>query len=207
VGRSDREKARRGRVQAVATEIKLGAEQPRGLLGRRRRRGGGNLIVTKGGLVLEARHVLRGRLQIGWDSVRKAIVDDGDRWGHVGRHCRFPVYDHRADGSGSGTLIGPLWARAASLMPPECPLLEIDPVGDLAPNLALLLEPPLTVPTLRGGGGGGAAIVLLHATEPEAARAALGEHAIVGELNPDDLAFLEAAGSHDDASRRAADSA
>jgi hypothetical protein len=207
VGRSNSNKAGRGRVQAVATEIMLGAEEPRGFLGRRRRRGGGNLIVTKGGLVLEARQSLRGRLQIAWDSVRKAIVDDGDRWGHVGQICRFPVYDLHADGSGSGTLIGPLWARAASLMPPACPLLEIDPVGDLPPNLALLLEPPLAVPSLRGGGRATAAILLLHAAEPETARRALGEHVTVGELDPEDLAFLEAAGSPGATARRAADSA
>jgi hypothetical protein len=206
---ANQEPAGRGRVEAVATEIALGAEPPRGLLRRRQKRrdDAGSLLVTKQALVLEARHVLRGRLEIGWDSIRKAIVDDGARWGHVAKACRFPVYDLREDGSGSGTLIGPLWSLGGSLMPAACPLLEIDPVPAVAPNLALLFDPLLDVPSLRDGGGGAAALLLLHVTEPEPARAALAEQAPIGELDQGDFAYLEAAGSAGAQPRRAADSA
>ena len=203
------EPAGRGRVEAVATEITLGSEPSRGLLRRRRKlpEDAGSLLVTKQALVLEARNVLRGRLEIDWNSIRKTIVDDGARWGHVAEACRFPVYDLREDGSGSGTLIGPLWSLGGSLMPGSCPLLEIDPVPALAPHLALVFEPLLVVPSLRDGGGGAAALLLLHATDPELARAALAEHATVGELDQGDFAYLDAAGSPGAPGHRAADSA
>jgi hypothetical protein len=201
--------AGRGRIEAVATEIKLGVDEPaRGFLGRRsrRREDAGSLLITKGSLVLEARHVLRGRLEIGWDSIRKAIVDDGTRWGHMALTCRFGAYDVRPEGAGSGTLIGPLWARAASVMPAACPMLEIDPVPAEPPNLALVFEPLLEISSFREGDGGAAAIVLLRAADPEEARALIAEHATVGEIDRDDLAYLEAAAGPGRIAREAADS-
>jgi hypothetical protein len=196
--------AARGRIEAVATEIKLGVDEPaRGFLGRRsrRREDAGSLLITKGSLVLEARHVLRGRLEIDWDSIRKAVVDDGTRWGHMARTCRFGAYDVHPDGTGSGTLIGPLWSRAASVMPAACPMLEIAPVPAEPPNLALVFEPLIQIPSLREGDGGGAAILLLCAADPEEARALIAEHATVGEIDRDDLAHLEAVAGSGQASR------
>jgi hypothetical protein len=187
-----------GRIAAVATEIRLGTEPSRGFLGRRskRREDAGSLTITKASLILEDRQVLRGRLEIGWDAVRKVVVDDGARWGHVAGACRFAVYDIRADDSGSGTLIGPLWSRAAALMPAGCPSLEIDPVPAEPPNVGLLLEPALRVP-LRDGQGGVAAVLMLHAEDPDEARALLSEQTYVGELDHADLGYLEAAAGED----------
>jgi hypothetical protein len=195
--------AARGRIEAVATEIKLGVDEPaRGFLGRRsrRREDAGSLLITKGSLVLEARHVLSGRVEVAWDSIRKAVVDDGTRWGHMARNCRFGAYDIHPDGSGSGTLIGPLWSRAASVMPAACPMLEIEPVPAEPPNLALLFEPLAEIPSLLQGNGG-AAILLLLAADAEEARALIAEHATVGEIDRDDLAYLESLAGSGQASR------
>ena len=162
----------------------------------RRRPRAGTLLVTEDALVVDARAELKGRLEIPWDSIRKAVVDDGARWGYVSEVCRFPVYADRSDGDGYGALIGPLWSNAASLMPPECPVAALDPVPARPPNLALILEPAIAAPAPRGQNGhwspGTNSIVglLLRADDPDAARAALGELLAIGDVDQDDLEYL-----------------
>jgi hypothetical protein len=189
------------------SEIRLaGAMPPAGFLRRRGRRlwevthgrrvTAGTLRVTADALILDARADFRGRLEIGWDSIRRAVVDDGTRWGYVAGVCRFPVYDAHADGSGSGALIGPLWSQAACLMPPDCAMVALDPVPAEAPNLALLLEPRITTPSIRDRNGHGAAgsiaLMLLRAEDPQLARGALASHTQVEDVDLDDLEYLRA---------------
>jgi hypothetical protein len=156
----------------------------------------GTLLVTPEATVVDARAILRGRWQIPWTSVRKVLVDDGERWGYVASLCRFPVYDNRADGSGSGALIGPLWSHAASLTPPRCGQLAFDPVPVQAPNIALVLEPPLAAPSRRSNGAYGqdrpVKLVLVRANDPLAARQVLAPRPEFGDLDHDDLLYLGA---------------
>ena len=162
----------------------------------RRRVSVGTLIVTDNALVVDARAEFRGRLEIPWDAIRKAVVDDGGRWGYVSEICRFPVYTVRPDGPGFGALIGPLWSNAASLMPPECPVAALDPVPAKAPNLALIFEPAIQASAPRGQNGHRSAEtasivgLLLCADDPDAARAALGERLAIGDVDHDDLEYL-----------------
>jgi hypothetical protein len=162
----------------------------------KRRASAGALLVTDDALVVEARASLKGRLEIPWDSIRKAVVDDGARWGYVSEVCRFPVYANRSNISGYGALIGPLWSNAASLMPPECPVAALDPFPARPPNLALILEPAVPAPAPRGQNGrwsaGTNSIVglLLRAADPDAARAALDERLAIGDVDQDDLEYL-----------------
>ncbi len=194
----------------VAIEIPLAATvPPSGFLQKRGRRfweivhrhpvTAGNLVVTESALVIDARAILRGRWEIPWKSLRKVVVDDGERWGYVASICRFPVYDDRSNGSGSGALIGPLWSQAASLVPPTCPQLVFDPVPVEAPNVALILDPVLAAPSRRSNGAGGqdrpVAVVMVRAQNPDFARLAIASRAPLGDIDHDDLAFLATAGS------------
>lgn len=162
----------------------------------KRRASAGTLLVTEDTLVVDARTELKGRLEIPWDSIRKAVLDDGARWGFVSEVCRFPVYADRPDGPGYGVLIGPLWSNAASLMPPECPVAALDPVPAQAPNLALIFEPAIPASALRRQNGHRSAEtdsivgLLLCAEDPDAARAAFGERQAIGDVDHDDLEYL-----------------
>lgn len=195
--------------RGLAIEIPLaGTIPPSGILQKRVRRiweiahrhpvTAGKLVVTEPALVVDARAILRGRWEIPWSSLRRVVVDDGERWGYVASLCRFPVYDDRRDGSGSGALIGPLWSHAASLMPPRCPQLAFDPVPVLAPNVALVLDPSLAAPSRRGDGGTGldrpTSILMVRAQNPEFARRALASRAPLGDLDHDDLVYLAGSG-------------
>jgi hypothetical protein len=192
-----------------AIEIPLaGTVPPEGFLQKRGRRfwelvhrhpvTAGTLVLTAEAIVVDARAILRGRWEIPWTSVRKAMVDDGERWGYVASLCRFPVYDTHVDGSGSGTLIGPLWSHAASLMPPGCAQLAFDPVPAEAPNIALVLDPCQLAPSRRNDGAYGqdrpVSLVLVRANDPVAARQALASRTEFGDLNHDDLVHLATAG-------------
>jgi hypothetical protein len=194
-----------GSRNGSVAEIRLaGASPPSGFLHRRgrkvwetvhkRRASAGTLLVTEDALVVDARAELKDRLEILWDSIRKAVVDDGARWGYVSEVCRFPVYADRPDGPGNGALIGPLWSNAASLMPPECPVAALDPVPARAPNLALIFEPDIPAPAPRGQNRfaetGSIVGLLLCAGDPDAARAALGERLAIGDVDHDDLEYL-----------------
>jgi hypothetical protein len=192
-------------------EIPLaGTVPPQGFLQKRGRRlwelvhrrpvTAGTLVVTSEATVVDARAILRGRWEIPWTSVRKVLVDDGERWGYVASLCRFPVYDTHLDGSGSGALVGPLWSHAASLMPPRCAQLAFDPVPVEAPNVALILDPRLPAPSRRNNRAYGqhrpVALVLVRASDPVAARQALAPRPEFGDLDHDDLLYL-AATAHD----------
>ncbi len=161
-----------------------------------KRRTAGTLRVSKDDLVVDARAEFRGRLEIPWDSIRKAVVDDGGRWGYVSEVCRFPVYADRPDGPGHGTLIGPLWSQASSLMPPRCPVPALDPVPARAPNVALIFDPGVAAPTQREQSGHGSTGVepivglLLRVDDPDAAREALGSKLTIGDLDQGDLDYL-----------------
>lgn len=157
------------------------------------------MLITEDGLVIDARSIFRGRLQVPWASIRKAVIDDGSRWGYVSEVCRFPVYATRPDDSGAGALIGPLWSTVSSLMPSDCPFPAVDPVPSQAPNLALIFEPQVFTPSMRGdnAGNGAAALeldsiagMLLLADDPDAARATLAPRVDVGDLGLDDLDYL-----------------
>jgi hypothetical protein len=159
----------------------------------------GRLLVTPDALVVDAGTELGGRLEIPWGSIRKAIVDDGSRWGYVAAVCRFPVYDLRSNGSGSGTLIGPLWSRAGALMPPACPVAVLDPVPEQSPNLALIFEPGISARMPQGSnrhqrvGADSMIALLLRADNPDLARAAFASRVEVGDLDQDDLEYLDRA--------------
>jgi hypothetical protein len=191
--------ANRSRNGSVA-EIRLAGGSPTsGFLRKRlgkRRVGAGTLRVTEDALVVDARAELRGGLEIPQTSIRKAVVDDGARWGFVSEVCRFPVYADRPDGPGYGALIGPLWSNASSLMPPGCPVAALDPVPVQAPNLALIFEPGIPAPALRGQNGRRSietesiVALLLCTDDPDAARAALGERLAIGDVDHDDLEYL-----------------
>jgi hypothetical protein len=162
----------------------------------KRRASAGTLLITEDALVVDARAELKERLEIPWDSIRKAVVDDGARWGYVSEVCRFPVYADSPDGPGYGALIGPLWSNAASLMPPGCPVAALDPVPARAPNLALIFEPDIPAPAPRGQNGrrsnetDSIVALLLCTDDPDAARAALGERLAIGDVDHDDLEYL-----------------
>ena len=144
----------------------------------------GSMRVTDAGLVLRAPGGYEDGLELPWKAIRKLVIDDGNRWGYVSGVCRFPVYDLRPDGSGSGVLIGPLWSHAGSLLPEGCPTAEVDPVPADAPNLALILEPAMAVT------GEPVAILLLCLEDPEGARETLSGRPPFGDLAHDDLEFL-----------------
>ena len=197
-----------------ATEIRLATAAPlSGFLGKRGRRlwemvhkrlvtasqapvTAGRLLVTPDALVVDAGTELGGRLEIPWGSIRKAIVDDGSRWGYVAAVCRFPIYDLRSNGSGSGTLIGPLWSRAAALMPPACPVAVLDPVPEQSPNLALIFEPGISARMPQGShrhrrvGADSMIALLLRADNPDLARAEIASRVEAGDLDQDDLEYL-----------------
>jgi hypothetical protein len=158
----------------------------------------GRLLVNHDALVVDAGAELVGHLEIPWYAIRKVVVDDGSRWGYVAAVCRFPVYAVRSDGSGSGTLIGPLWSRAAALLPAACPVVGIDPVPEQSPNLALIFDPGIAARPPEGNGdrrGDGNSIVgmLLRADDPAAARAAIASRIEIGDLDHDDLEYLNRA--------------
>lgn len=192
-------------------QIRLaGASPPAGFLHRRGRRlwemthrrrvTAGALLATEEALVLDAQAVFPGKLEVPWDAIRKVVVDDGTRWGYVSAVCRFPVYDVRPDGSGSGVLIGPLWSTGSSLMPPACPVAPLDPVPGQAPNIALIFESVVSGPAAREQTGNGAREsdfvvgLLLRVDDPAAAREALGARIKVGDVDHDDLEYLARAG-------------
>jgi hypothetical protein len=196
-----RTRSRNGSVAAIRL---AGVSPPSGFLHRRgrkvwetvhkRRASAGTLLVTEDALVVDARAELKDRLEILWDSIRKAVVDDGARWGYVSEVCRFPVYADLPDGPGYGALIGPLWSNAASLMPPGARWRRWTRFRHGPPNLALIFEPAIPAPAPRGQNRfaetGSIVGLLLCAGDPDAARAALGERLAIGDVDHDDLEYL-----------------
>ena len=164
-------------------------------LAHRRHSVAGSLRATDSALTVRAAGPFEGGAEIPWRQIRKLVIDDGTRWGYVSGVCRFPVYDLRPDGSGSGVLIGPLWSSApASLMPDGSPKAELAPVPAEAPNVAILFDPPLAI-------SGDAhhdrtepiSILLLRVEDPDAARGALAARAPSGDLGHEELEYLSGA--------------
>jgi hypothetical protein len=159
----------------------------------------GGLLIIGDALVVETGAAFRGRLEIPWDSIRKAVIDDGSRWGYVATVCRFPVYDVRSSGLGSGVLVGPLWSKAAALLPPGCPVAALEPVPEQSPNLVLIFEPQISVPAQRMPNGrrpreaDSIAGLLLRVEDPDAARAAIASRVEIGDIDHDDLEYLNRA--------------
>lgn len=194
-----------GRTLSLADhvdEIALAPPQARGgaligglrrIFGASSRPASGALRVTDSGISVRADQWPEDGVEIQWPNVRKLIVDDGTRWGYVSGVCRFPVYDLRQDGSGSGVLIGPLWSHAGSLLPEGCPAAQLEPVPAEAPNIALILDPALAMPNEDAAA---IAILLLRAEDPEAARAVLADHRPVGDAAHDDLEYLTHTARH-----------
>jgi hypothetical protein len=157
--------------------------------------GGGTLHVTAAALILNEPAVFSERILIPLELVRKAIVDDGTLWGNASESHRFPVYDIRSDGSGSGALVGSLWGPVSSLMPPGCRMASVDPVPAEAPNLALIVEPPVAIPKPRTQNGDShkadrVAVLLVRVEDPAEARGALTHSVTVADIDHDDLEYL-----------------
>ncbi len=196
------------RIAPVHTtdEIRLAeVARPGGLLGRvfgqrfsnrAGQSGSSYLRLTARALLLEARSTFRGKLEIPLGSVRRALVDDGSGWAYATAVCRFPVYDRRGDGSGTGALVGPLWSPAPALLPQSCPTLVLDPVPAQPPNIALILDPCVATPEIRDQKpsrpreGDSIAVVLLCAEDPERARELIAPRLELGDLDLEDLEYL-----------------
>ena len=155
-----------------------------------------SLLVSARALRIEAPATFRGKLEVPLESIRRAVVDDGGGWAYTTATCRFPVYDRRAGGSGTGALVGPLWSTSPGLLPEGCPVLALEPVPAQAPNIALIFDPCVTAPLSREHdaanppGPGSIAAMLLCAEDPEAARETLAARLEVGDLDLDDLDYL-----------------
>ena len=161
-----------------------------------RRARGGALRVTPGSLFFDQPAIFRSPLEVPVSTVRKAVIDDGHRWGHVEDRFRFPVYDIRADGTGSRELLGALWAPRSRRRTATSMLPSLDPTDGQPPNVALLFEPRVRVPKLRysplSGPQKGEAMVgvLLRTADPSAARATLSAITEVSDLDWDDGKYL-----------------
>lgn len=146
--------------------------------------------------MVEARPTFRVKLEIPFGSVLRAVVDDGSGWAYTTAVCRFPVYDTRADGSGTGALVGPLWSSSPGLMPDACPVLALDPVPAQAPNIALIFDPciqaalPPDQHPANPREADSIAAMLLCAEDPEMAREVLGARFDVGALGLGELEYL-----------------
>jgi hypothetical protein len=173
-----------------------------GVLGRvlgRSGKGGGRsgsakLHVSAGALLIEGHPAFGGGLEIPLRSIHRAIVDDGAGWAYTTATCRFPIFDRRSDGSGTGALVGPLWATSPSLMPDGCPVLELDPVPVEVPNIALIFDPCISTSaqsSANGGADGLVAVMILRAEDPSLAGELLGARVTTGPMGLDILDHLK----------------
>jgi hypothetical protein len=168
------------------------------LLGRSGKGRGGSstarLLVSAGGLLIEEHPAFSEKLEIPLRSIRRAVVDDGTGWAYTTATCRFPIFDRRADGSGTGALVGPLWATSPSLMPGDCPVLELDPVPAQVPNIALIFDPCLTIEALGisgDGATGSIAVMILRAEDPDLALELLGTRLTIAPMGLEVLDYLK----------------
>jgi hypothetical protein len=166
-------------------------------LDRRQRPGrAGGLLIGHGGVAIDAPAAIAHRLRVPWSAIRKVVVDDGSRWGHVAASCRFPVYDIRSDRGGSGALIGPLWSHAAAIMPSGCAVELLDPVPQQPPNVAFVFEPAVALAANVDRPAPTAIVSLMLCVEnTDAARAAFRSSVAIGDVDHDDLEYLTRVGS------------
>ena len=153
------------------------------------------LLVSAGALLVEGHPDFPEKLEISLRSIRRAVVDDGTGWAYTTATCRFPIFDRRADGSGTGALVGPLWATSPSLLPDECPVLEVAPVPAQVPNLALIFDPCVSVgasgSSSNGSAAGPVAVMMLRAEDPDLALELLGARLTTGPMGLEVLDYLK----------------
>ena len=152
------------------------------------------LSVSAGALLLEEHPAFPEKLEIPLRSIWRAVVDDGTGWAYTTATCRFPIFDRRLDGSGTGALVGPLWATSPSLMPGDCPVLELDPVPAQVPNIALIFDPCLSTEAVGisgNGGPGSIAVLILRADDPDLALELLGTRLTTGPMGLEVLDYLK----------------
>jgi hypothetical protein len=167
------------------------------VIGRGRSARGGSgakLLVSAGALLIDGHPDLGGKLEIPLGSVKRVVVDDGAGWAYTTSICRFPIFDRRPDGSGTGALVGPLWSTSPSLMPDGCPVIALGPVPAEVPNVALFFEPCIS--TVIDGraprqGGGTVAAMFLRAEDPDSATDLLSARLPTGPLGLDLLEYLK----------------
>jgi hypothetical protein len=155
-----------------------------------RRRVRGSLTIEADGLVAHEPAILREPLRIPRASLRAAVVERDDR---VAR--RFRV--HASSGPfWGGERDGWLWERGRGSAVPALVRGERD-----EPNVALILEPPVPVPPLRGRRSHGPlagerlAGLLLRVEDPAAAEDALDRLGVLRPLTaPDALALADGLG-------------
>lgn len=159
-----------------------------------RRSGSSKLLVSAGALLIEGHPAFGGDLEIPLRSIHRAFVDDGAGWAYTTATCRFPIFDRRSDGSGTGALVGPLWATSPSLMPDGCPVMELDPVPVQVPNIALIFDPCISTVahgSANGDGSGSVAVMILRAEDPGLAGELLGARLTTGPMGLDVLDYLK----------------
>ena len=150
----------------------------------------GRLTIDDDGLVASDPRILREPLRIPRASLRAAAVERDDRAAR-----RFRV--HAASGPfWGGGRDGYLWQRGRGSALPALVREERD-----EPNVALILQPPVRVPSLRGRGSHGPlagerlAGLLLRVEDPAAAEAALAGLGVLRPLTvPDALALADGLG-------------
>jgi hypothetical protein len=154
------------------------------------RRTGGTLTIDAGGLVAHDPAILREPLHIPRASLRAAVVERDDRAAR-----RFRVHADSAPFT-SGVRDGWLWERGHGSAVPALMREERD-----EPNVALVLEPPVAVPQLRGRRSHGPlagehlAGLLLRVDDPAAAEQALDRLGVMRPLTaPDAYALAEGLG-------------
>ena len=153
------------------------------------------LLVSAGGLLIEGHPNFPENLEIPLRSIRRAVVDDGTGWAYTTATCRFPIFDRREDGSGTGALVGPLWATSPSLIPGDCPVLELEPVPAQVPNIALIFDPCLSADAAGissdGDAAGSIAVMILRAEDPDRALELLGTRLTTGPMGLEVLDYLK----------------
>jgi hypothetical protein len=159
------------------------------------RSGAAKLHVSASGLLLEGHPAFPAKLEIPLRSIQRAVVDDGTGWAYTTATCRFPIFDRRSDGSGTGALVGPLWATSPSLIPEDCPVLQLDPVPAEIPNIALIFEPCLSIAAgngaAEGSGAGSVAVMMLRAEDPDLALELLGARLKTAPMGLEVLDYLK----------------
>jgi hypothetical protein len=159
-----------------------------------RHSGPAKLLVSASGLLIEGHPAFPERLEIPLGSIQRAVVDDGTGWAYTTATCRFPIFDRRADGSGTGALVGPLWATSPSLIPKDCPVLQLEPVPAEVPNIALIFDPCLSIAaghaSANGSAPGSIAMLILRAEDPDLAMELLGERLKTAPMGLEVLDYL-----------------
>lgn len=159
------------------------------------RSGPAKLLVSAGALLIEGHPAFDDKLEIPLRSIRRAFVDDGTGWAYTTATCRFPIFDRRSDGSGTGALVGPLWATSPSLVPEDCPVMQLPPVPAEVPNIALIFDPCISIAVDSSSQShnpvGGVAVMVLRAEDPDLAAELLAARLTTGPMGLEVLDYLK----------------